>query len=229
MTFFSSVEGKILVDATAGGGGHLKLLAQAVSTHGHVFAFDKDPRAHKEDGALGIAKQFTTITLFHQPFSQIIDTLHVHGVEEIDGLLCDLGVSSNQLDDRNRGFSFLEDGPLDMRMNPHEGITAYEWLAKTSETNIADVLYNFSGERKSRKIARFIKESWPIENSTLALARLVVSALRQKKWTKIHPATRTFQAIRMAVNQEIPELQKILHGSAQALSGRWCCDIFIIS
>lgn len=200
-----------MVDATAGGGGHLLLLAESVGPSGKVFAFDRDPRAHQEDAAFGIARQFSsTITLLKRPFSEIKATLHALGINEIDGLICDLGVSSNQLDDQSRGFSFMADGPLDMRMDSSEGQSAYQWLEQNSEKTIADTLYQLGGEKKSRAIARRIKAEWPLDNSTLSLAKLILSAVKQRKWSKIHPATRSFQALRMAVNHEVDELRALL-------------------
>jgi 16S rRNA (cytosine1402-N4)-methyltransferase len=211
MSFFKKPAGKIFVDATAGGGGHLRLLAMAAGEKGKVFGFDKDPRAHEDDAALSVAKQFkTSVKLFHRSFSSVKETLKSEGIEKIDGIICDLGVSSHQLDNKSRGFSFQAEAPLDMRMDQNSGISAYEWLEKNSEEEIANVLYQLGDERKSRAIARRIKKSWPIENSTLALAKIVVSAVKQKTWSKIHPATRTFQAIRMAVNHEIDELRCLL-------------------
>jgi 16S rRNA (cytosine1402-N4)-methyltransferase len=211
MFFFKNCQGKIVVDATAGGGGHLALLVDAVGSTGKIFAFDRDLRAHQKDAAGGILEKAPEVVkLFHKPFSEIKPTLKNLGIHGVDGLLCDLGVSSNQLDDQYRGFSFMADGPLDMRMDTSTGISAYEWLEKTSEHTIADVLYQLGGEKKSRAIARRIKESWPIANSSLALAKLIVSASKRRKWSKIHPATRSFQAIRMAVNQETDELAALL-------------------
>jgi 16S rRNA (cytosine1402-N4)-methyltransferase len=211
VSFFKDKAGAVIVDATAGGGGHLSLLANVVGTNGKIFAFDQDARAHLEDAAGGVAKTFSDrITLIHAPFSSITQTLKREGVDHIDGLLCDLGVSSNQLDDKSRGFSFLADGLIDMRMDTNQGISAYDWLKVSSEEEIANTLFRLGGERKSRAVARLIKKSWPIENSTLALAKLVLSALRQRTWSKIHPATRTFQAIRMAVNNEVGELETLL-------------------
>lgn len=211
LSLLGDITGKTVVDATAGGGGHLRLLAMAVGENGRVLAFDKDPRAHEEDAALGVKNLFQDrVELFLSPFSKIEEVLHANKIEKIDALIADFGVSSNQLDDKTRGFSFLADAPIDMRMDPTSGISAYEWLAKKSESEIADALYNFGGERKSRAIARLIKKSWPIENSTLALAKIVLSALRQKSWSKAHPATRTFQALRIAVNNELDEIATLL-------------------
>ncbi len=212
MSYFSGLEGKIIVDATAGGGGHLAMLAQIVGDAGRIIAFDRDPRAHEDDAAGGVAKRFPhIITLYKRPFSAITHTLQELGIARIDGILCDLGVSSHQLDDPTRGFSFQSDGPIDMRMDTESGMSAYEWLEHTRESDIADAIFKLGDERKSRQIAARIKKDWPIENSTLALAKLVLSAIKQKSWSKIHPATRTFQALRMTVNQEVHELETLLH------------------
>lgn len=219
MAFLPTKKAPIFVDATAGGGGHLLHLAERAGPLGHVYAFDRDARAHQKDAALGVAERFPQIiTLFHQPFSEISTMLANAGVTQIDGLLCDLGVSSHQLDEASRGFSFMHDGPIDMRMDPDRGLSAYDWLARTPEREIADALYYFGGERKSRAIASLIKKAWPIENSTLELARLILSAVRQKKWSKAHPATRAFQAIRIAVNNEVDQLKALLEQAPQLLA-----------
>lgn len=210
MSFFQHGEGKVFVDATAGGGGHLQRLAEIVGAKGKVIGFDRDSRAHQDDAAGGVQKTYSQVQLIKQPFSAIMPTLRSLGITTIDGLLCDLGVSSHQLDEATRGFSFQSDGPIDMRMDPDSGMSAYEWLHHTSEKEIADVLFTLGGERKSRQIAARIKKNWPIENSSLALAQHVLSAMRQKQWSKIHPATRTFQALRMAVNSEVGELTTLL-------------------
>lgn len=219
LSFLPQGDKLVLVDATAGGGGHLARLAERVGLLGHVYAFDRDARAHQEDAALGVAQNYSqTVSLFQRAFSDITRVLLEHDISHVDGIICDLGVSSHQLDEPGRGFSFQNDGPIDMRMDPQSGLSAYEWLENTREKDIADVLFYLGGERKSRAVASYIKKAWPIENSTLALARVVLSALKQKKWQKIHPATRTFQAIRMAVNQEIEELKALLEQGPKLLS-----------
>lgn len=219
LSFFKEKIGATLVDATAGGGGHLAMLAKCVGASGKVLAFDRDLRAHETDAAGGVvAENPSVIKLFHAPFSHIESTLGRLGIAHIDGLLCDLGVSSNQLDDKSRGFSFMADGPIDMRMNTKDGQSAYQWLEHSSEEEIAHALFTFGGERKSRAIARLIKKSWPIENSTLALAKIITQAMRQKSWSKTHPATRSFQALRIAVNDEMGELQKLIQSIPHILA-----------
>jgi 16S rRNA (cytosine1402-N4)-methyltransferase len=217
--FFADKKGKILIDATAGGGGHLKILAEIVGEHGKVFAFDKDLSAHQADASLGVLASYgQRIKLFHSPFSEIKNTLLTLGIHNIDGILADLGVSSFQVDEASRGFSFMNDGPIDMRMDTSSGLSAYDWLKESSEKEIADTIFTLGGERKSRRIAKAIKDSWPIENSTKALAALICSAMRQKNYSRIHPATRSFQAIRMAVNHEIDELKTLLNDLADLLA-----------
>lgn len=210
LIFKDVIDKALIVDATAGGGGHLELLAKS-SLIKKIYAFDRDLRSHDDDAAGGINKKYPDkITLIHKSFSHIKTILSAEGVNSIDGILCDLGVSSNQIDDKTRGFSFFSSAPIDMRMDQSLGITAYEWLAQNSQEEIAQALYLYGGEKKSRSIAQEIKKSWPIENNTAVLAKLILKAMRLKKWYKIHPATRTFQAIRIAVNQEIEELSLLL-------------------
>lgn len=211
LAYFIPKPGCVFVDTTAGKGGHLAGLAELVGEQGRVIAFDRDLRAHQEDAALGVAQKFPRqVQLIHAPFSEVQERLLALGIENIDGLLCDLGVSSHQLDDPERGFSLKSDGPIDMRMDQSCGESAYEFLKNTRESDLADILYTLGDERKSRAIAKAIKAAWPIKNSTLALSQIIVSAIRPKKWSATHAATKSFQAIRMAVNGETSELQTLL-------------------
>ena len=203
-------EGELAVDVTAGGGGHFRAMAQAVGASGQVIALDRDARAHGDDAAGGVAKEFSNHTqLFHRPFSELKETLDELGHQGVDGLLCDLGVSSPQFDEEDRGFSLRKDGPLDMRMDRSTGRTAYDVLAESSANDIADIIFNYGEEPRSRRIARAIKDSWPIPNSTLHLADLVRRSSGYRN-SRIHPATRTFQALRIAVNNELKELEMLL-------------------
>lgn len=219
--------GFVVADVTAGGGGHLALLAQAVGPKGCVFALDQDPRAHELDAAGGVACKFPWVRLIQAPFSELPQILKIPfnppllKGEEIppfekggpggilDALLADLGVSSPQLDTAERGLSFKHDGPLDMRMNTHAGITAYELIQHSSEEALANLIYELGEERLSRRIAKSIKAEKNLSNSTVAIANLITRAYRGPR-TKIHPATRTFQALRMAVNHELDELKSLL-------------------
>lgn len=212
LSFFAIAKpAQVIVDATAGKGGHLSQILAASTDDARVFGFDRDLRAHQDDAALGVVKKYPhKASLIHAPFSEIPEELLKRGVSRIDGLLCDLGVSSHQLDARERGFSLKNDGPLDMRMDQSKGFTAYEWLTSVREEVLADVIFKLGDERKSRQIARAIKGQHPLPDSTEALAEIVLSAMKQRHFSPIHPATRTFQAIRMAVNQEVDELSALL-------------------
>lgn len=210
--------GDTVADVTAGAGGHLRLLAQAVGTQGRVLALDRDERAHQADAAVGVAQEFAgCITLHRACFSQLPTLLTSLQLPKLNGLLCDLGVSSMQLDTPQRGFSFQHDGPLDMRMDATQTLTAHRWLSQCKQQELADCLFHYGGERHSRRIARWICHKRPLPNSTKALAQLVSRALNQKTG-RIHPATRTFQAIRIFINQELDELHKLLHVLPQVLA-----------
>lgn len=201
--------GHVVVDTTAGGGGHLSMMAKAAGQTGTIIGVDRDKRALADDAAGHVKLLFGHVHLINAEFSQLPDVLANLGISRVDRLLCDLGVSSPQLDTDERGFSFLRDGPLDMRMSSDHGESAYELLSRLSEKELADVIYQFGEERHSRRIARTIKENWPIANSTVALANLIAARLGRKE--RIHPATRTFQALRIAVNDELGELRALLN------------------
>lgn len=203
-------EGSRAVDVTAGGGGHFRAIVQQVGPSGSVLAMDRDLRAHQADAAGGVHREYRENTyLVHRPFSRIKETLEELGWAGVDGLLCDLGVSSPQLDEEERGFSLKNDGPLDMRMDQDQDLTAYDLLESSSQEDIANILFQYGEEHRSRRIARAIKSSWPIPNSTLHLADLVRRASGYRN-SRVHPATRTFQALRIAVNRELKELQELL-------------------
>ena len=210
LSCLSLQEGELAVDVTAGGGGHFRAMAQAVGPSGYVIAMDRDARAHDPDAAGGVQQDFSAHTqLFHRPFSELKMTLAELGHQGVDGLLCDLGVSSPQFDEEDRGFSLRKDGPLDMRMDRDTGRTAYDLLAESSVHEIADIIFNYGEEPRSRRIARAIKDSWPLPNSTLHLADVVRRSSGYRN-SRIHPATRTFQALRIAVNDELKELEMLL-------------------
>ncbi|MBL4818987.1 MAG: 16S rRNA (cytosine(1402)-N(4))-methyltransferase RsmH [Deltaproteobacteria bacterium] len=219
--------GSMVADVTAGGGGHLKLIAEAVGSTGRVLALDQDPRAHEPDAAGGVAQEYPWVKLIRARFSELEQVLKETGsrvkpgmtkdgpgmtIETplLDALLADIGVSSPQLDDASRGLSFRQDGPIDMRMDPTSGISAYELIQQSSEEELANIIYNYGEERHSRRIARVIKNEKNLSNSTLALANLVARAYRGPR-ARIHPATRTFQALRIAVNHELEELESLLN------------------
>jgi 16S rRNA (cytosine1402-N4)-methyltransferase len=200
--------GELVVDATLGAGGHTELLLEAVGRDGRVIGIDRDP--HALDVARRRLVRFgEAFVPVHGNHSDIDRLLADAGVERVDRVLLDLGVSSMQLDDPGRGFSFRMDGPLDMRMNPQAGPTAAELLTTLSEDELRQILWRFGEERRSRAIARAIvrqRETRPL-TGTLQLAELVERTLGPgaRRW-RIHPATRTFQALRIAVNDELTDL-----------------------
>lgn len=210
--------GMCVVDVTAGAGGHLRAFCEAVGAEGTVIALDRDDRAHQADAAGGVVETYADrATLTRAPFSELERVLEDKGVASVDALLADLGVSSMQLDEEARGFSFQRQGPLDMRMDKERSESVWEFLARHDENEIADVIYHYGEERKSRRIAHAIKRAWPIEDSTLALAEIVARALGGRRG-RIHPATRTFQALRIAVNRELDELDALLEMIPAVLS-----------
>jgi 16S rRNA (cytosine1402-N4)-methyltransferase len=208
----------IYIDGTFGRGGHSRYILDRLGENGRLIAIDRDPRAI----AVGqeLMKQDPRFTIVHGPFSglaEYVKELDLSG--EIDGVLLDLGVSSPQLDDAERGFSFMRDGPLDMRMDPTSGISAADWLAKADVEDISWVLKTFGEEKFAYRIARAIvedREEKPFLR-TLDLAQLI-ERLCPKREKKKHPATRSFQAIRIYVNSELEEIHKVLDGALDILA-----------
>jgi 16S rRNA (cytosine1402-N4)-methyltransferase len=191
------------VDATFGAGGHSALILDVLGAAGRLVAFDVDPAA----GAR--APVDPRFTLVHANFRELSARLDALGIGAIDGVLFDLGVSSMQLDEGERGFSFRSPAPLDMRMDTSSGPTVAEWLAAHDEREIADVIYEYGEERASRRIARAIvalRDAGTPVRDTVDLAGVVARAVRSHG--KIHPATRTFQALRIAVNDELGALRQ---------------------
>jgi len=195
----------IYLDATAGLGGHTGAIAHKLAT-GFVIACDRDPES------LVLARQNTAafaerIRFREARFSELASVLSELQIEKVDGLIADLGVSRYQLTDPERGFSFTADGPLDMRMNRTDDVTAADLVNTFDEKTLADLIYNLGEERKARRIARAIVRARPIKTS-LQLAGVVEAAVPRTK--KLHPATQTFQALRMAVNDEQGQLDRFL-------------------
>ncbi len=230
--FSESIEGLnirsdgIYVDATFGRGGHTKGMLDCLGESGRVIAFDQDIDA--VDYAKSNFKD-SRLSLLHANFSKLVDELDsLNLVGKIDGILMDLGISSPQLDNADRGFSFNSDGPLDMRMNQTQGLTAAEWLKQTSESDIADALYLYGEEKRSRIIAAKIKKYQQNKdiNSTTELANLIATVVRPGK--NKHPATRSFQAIRIVINDELKQLTSALEQSIDILApkGRLCVISF---
>ncbi|AXI04185.1 16S rRNA (cytosine(1402)-N(4))-methyltransferase RsmH [Aquirhabdus parva] len=203
----------IYVDATFGRGGHTRALLAKLDANSRVLAFDKDPDAQAEGARLAAIDP--RLTMIHASFSDLKAQLQQLGIPHVDGIMADLGVSSPQLDVAERGFSFMNDGPLDMRMDNSQGITAADWLMQIEESDLADVLYQYGDERHSRRIARAIKLAGRME-TTAELAEVVKVA--HPKWEKHkHPATRSFQAIRIVINRELADLDLFLPQAVESL------------
>jgi 16S rRNA (cytosine1402-N4)-methyltransferase len=206
----------IYVDGTFGRGGHSRLLLSKLVPEGRLIGFDKDPLAIQTGKEL--EQEDSRFQIVQASFADMKAELNALGISQINGILLDLGVSSPQLDDAERGFSFMKDGPLDMRMNPDAGLSAAEWCAQTSEEEIARVLKEYGEERFAKRMARAIikaRAEAPITR-TRELAELIKEA--NPAWEKHkHPATRAFQAIRIAVNNELGDLEKILADSVDLL------------
>ncbi|MDC0664087.1 16S rRNA (cytosine(1402)-N(4))-methyltransferase RsmH [Marinobacter sp. SS21] len=206
------------VDCTFGRGGHSRKILERLSQRGRLLGIDKDPEA------IGFAERLAgedvRFSSFHGSFAEIQAAVAASGWHGgVAGVLMDLGVSSPQLDDASRGFSFMREGPLDMRMNPLQSPSAAEWLAAADEKDIADVLWRYGEEKFSRRIARAIvarRQEEPLQG-TRELAELVSAAIPRKEKHK-HPATRTFQAIRIYINRELEDLELGLAASAAQLS-----------
>ena len=206
------------VDATFGRGGHTALLLQALGREGRVLAIDRDPQAVAAGGRRFAGEM--RLTLVHASFADIGTLVPAHsGGRSCRGVLLDLGVSSPQLDDPARGFSFRADGPLDMRMDTTRGEPVSAWLARAGVDEIREVIATLGEERFARRVAQAIvteRREKPIER-TRELAELVARAVRTREPGK-HPATRTFQALRMHVNDELGQLEKALTGAVAALA-----------
>ncbi|OEC92166.1 16S rRNA (cytosine(1402)-N(4))-methyltransferase RsmH [Acinetobacter sp. YK3] len=196
----------IFVDATFGRGGHTKLLLSKLDQNARVYAFDKDPQALEV--AAQLEQEDSRFKIIHASFADIQAELAHIGITEVDGIMADLGVSSPQLDQAERGFSFMQNGPLDMRMDNSQGPTAAEWLLDIEEEKLANIIYQYGEERYSRRIAKAIKLAGEM-TTTAQLAEVVKTA--HPKWEKHkHPATRTFQAIRIAINKELDDIETFL-------------------
>lgn len=215
-------------DATFGRGGHTAAILARIGAQGAVVAVDRDPEAIR--AGLEVFASERRLTLVRLPFSQLAQV--IAGAEpaaRFDGVLLDLGVSSPQLDDAARGFSFTQDGPLDMRMDNSTGFTAAQWLAKVPEQDLVRVIREFGEERFAKRIARAIvqaRHEQPIVR-TLQLAAIVAAAVPVREPGK-HPATRTFQAIRIHVNREFEEIEAALAATLDVLApgGRLCAISF---
>jgi 16S rRNA (cytosine1402-N4)-methyltransferase len=208
-----------VVDCTLGLGGHAEAIVRQLGPQGHLIGFDRDPEA-LELARTRLARVCTElgseapqVTLVDNAFSSIAE--HVKPAS-VDGLLADFGVSSLQFDEAHRGFSFQAEGPLDMRMDARQGPTAAQVVNEANERELADLIYEYGEERRSRRIARAIVRGRPV-TSTTQLARLVTQAAPAMKQERIHPATRTFQALRIYVNRELDEIKALFEAAPKLL------------
>ncbi len=205
--------GRYYIDATVGAGGHASGLLMASKPDGIVLAFDRDPEAISY--AREQLKEFKErVILVNASYEDMGAVAAVHGISEVDGILMDLGLSSRQLDNRDRGFSFMGDGPLDMRYDSSSGITAAHLINTLSEEDIADIFWRYGEERRSRRYAKAIVRERPI-SSTSQLAGVILTESGGRG--RIHPATRIFQALRIAVNDELDILAKGLAAAVKLL------------
>ncbi len=217
--FLAIRRGGTYIDATLGSGGHSWEIARRLGAQGRLIGFDKDPAALEVARRRLLAppaelvQDWPQVALLQGSFAGIGRRLEASSA---DGLLADLGLSSLQLADAERGFSFLAEGRLDMRMDPHEERTADQVVNRMDERKLADVIYEFGEERRSRRIARAIVRARPIR-STAHLAQVISVALRPMRSERIHPATRTFQAIRIFVNHELEDLRALLEAAPAVL------------
>ena len=226
--FLAVQRGGTVIDATVGLGGHSFEIAKRLGAPGHLIAVDKDPaaleiaRARLVVGRRSLVvgetgqpanSDWPDVTLLHGSFAEIAND---QAPASIDGLLADLGVSSLQFDTAARGFSFQADAPLDMRMNPLSERTAEQVVNHLDERELADVIYEFGEERRSRRIARAIVRSRPV-HTTRELVAVISAAARSMKHERIHPATRTFQALRIFVNRELDDLRDLLLAAPRTL------------
>jgi 16S rRNA (cytosine1402-N4)-methyltransferase len=222
--FLNVRAGGTVVDCTLGMAGHSAGIAKLLGPKGHLIGFDRDPEALElARTRLGqvseeLGGQAPKVTLVGEAFSSL--ARHVEPAS-VDGILADFGVCSLQLDEARRGFSFMADGTLDMRMDTRQGPTAAQVVNEASERELADLIYEYGEERRSRRIARAIVRGRPV-TTTGQLARIVTSAVPAMKQDRIHPATRTFQALRIYVNRELDEIRALLEAAPTLLkpSGR---------
>ena len=200
--------GGCLIDATLGGGGHSRAILERITPGGRLLAIDQD------EAVLAIQQEkfgssSSRVAFVHSNFKEVASLAARYGFLECDGVLADIGISSMMVDDASRGFSFMREGPLDMRMDRNNPLTAAEVVNTYSEKEIADILYKFGEERRSRPIARSIVRSRPLSMTT-DLAHAVGRVTGGPRHGQIHPATRTFQALRIYVNDELNNLEKFL-------------------
>jgi 16S rRNA (cytosine1402-N4)-methyltransferase len=211
--------GGVIVDATLGLAGHSAAIARRLGGKGKLICFDRDPeamaaaKARLEEVKTELGEEMPEVVFEPRAFSEASSLIKPGS---LDGLLADFGVSSLQLDEAHRGFSFRSDGPLDMRMDTRSGETAEQVVNQEDESELANLIYEFGEERRSRRIARAIVRARPI-STTAELAQIISAAAPSMKGDKIHPATRTFQALRIRVNNELGEIKSLLQSAPSLL------------
>ena len=210
-------EGKVVLDGTLGLGGHSSLIADKIGSSGYLIGLDRDENAI-EIATARLKNVSCKVDICHSRYSDMLKALEKLGVSGVDGVLLDIGVSSMQLDRADRGFSFMREGPLDMRMDKSSGMTAADIVMTYSEEELARVIYEYGEERFSRRIAKMIVEHRKTEKieSTLQLAGIIEKAVHRRG--RIHPATRSFQGLRIEVNQELKELEDGIAAAVSALN-----------
>lgn len=192
------------LDGTVGAGGHTAGLLEHSAPAGRVLAFDRDPEAityaQKRLAAFG-----ARVTFVNASYADMADLAPAYGFTAVDGILLDLGLSSRQLEDDSRGFSFMREGPLDMRFDPTEGVTAADLINNLAEADLADIFWRYGEEKQSRRLARVVVEKRPFDTTT-QLAEAIAQATSRRR--RIHPATQVFQALRIAVNRELEAVER---------------------
>lgn len=219
--------GGVYVDATLGGGGHAEAILERIGPGGRLIGIDRDEAAI-EAATRRLARFGEAVVIVRENYAAIKEVLTAQGLHRVDGVLFDLGASALQFADPARGFSFQTAGPLDMRMDRRQPVTAADLVNELREQELADLIWRYGEERRSRRIARAIVGARPM-HSTEELADLVARSIPRRAWPRgIHPATRTFQALRIAVNDELLNLEKTLPDAAEALreAGRLCAITF---
>ncbi len=218
--------GKTYVDGTLGGGGHAKAILEAIGPDGFLVGIDRDPDAIAHTGK-SLHSFKPNVQIFHEDFTHLPEILSQLHITHVDGILLDLGLSLHQLEGSGRGFSFMRDEPLDMRMNPDQGQTAGALVNRLSQKDLADLIARYGEEHRACRIAKRIVDSRRQQaiGSSLQLAEIVKKAVPARyRRGRIHPATRTFQALRIAVNQELAALEEFLDEAVNLLNpgGRLC-------
>ena len=219
LNFLNVRAGGVVVDCTLGFGGHSLAIAKRLGATGRLICFDRDEQAMELAKArlAGLAEELgaemPVVEFVGRPFSEIVEVV-LPGT--LDGLLADFGVSSMQLDEAHRGFSFRHEGPLDMRMDTRKGLTAEQVVNQADEEDLANLIYEFGEERRSRRIARAIVRARPL-STTAELARVISAVAPPIKSEHLHPATKTFQALRIRVNDELGEIQTLLKSAGSLL------------